>query len=71
MKLRTELKELELLKEFFSSRIETLKLRISELLNEQEDLKCMQQSDLGIKEHLLARNRQLDNQLVLLQTEYL
>ena len=66
MKLRTELKELELLKEFFSSRIETLKLRISELLNEQEDLKCMQESDLGIKEHLLARNRQLDNQLVLL-----
>jgi hypothetical protein len=41
MKLRSELKELELLKEFFSSRIETLKLRISELLNEQEDLKCV------------------------------
>jgi hypothetical protein len=52
-KLRSELKELELLKEFFASRIETLKLRINELLNEQEDLKCVHDSDIGIREHLL------------------
>ena len=37
-KLQSELKELELLKEFFASRIETLKLRIEELLNEKEDM---------------------------------
>lgn len=34
-------KELELLKEFFASRIETLKLRIEELLNEKEDYSAM------------------------------
>jgi len=53
-KLRSELKELELLKEFFASRIETLKLRINELLNEQEDLKCVHDSDLSIREHMLS-----------------
>jgi hypothetical protein len=63
-KLRGELKELELLKEFFASRIETLKLRINELLNEQEDLKCVHDSDMGIREHLLQQNQALESQLV-------
>jgi hypothetical protein len=35
---------LELLKEFFASRIETLKLRVQELMNEKEDLIAMQLS---------------------------
>lgn len=50
-----------MLKDFFSSRIETLNLKVSELLNEQEDLRCVQESDKGIKDHLLERNRWLDN----------
>ena len=44
------------MKEFFASRIETLKLRINELLNEQEDLKCVHDSDMSIREHLLSQN---------------
>jgi hypothetical protein len=48
-------KELELLKEFFASRIETLKLKIEELLNEKEDYSAMHQSDSEIKEYLQRR----------------
>ena len=53
--LLTDAKELELLKEFFASRIETLKLRIEELLNEKEDYSAMHQSDSTIKEYLTKR----------------
>ena len=70
-KLQSELKEFHLLKEFLASKISSLKLRVHELLNEQEDMKCVQDSDKEVKSHLLSRNRQLDNKLVMLQTEYL
>ena len=53
--LLTDAKELELLKEFFASRIETLKLRIEELLNEKEDYSAMHQSDSTINEYLTKR----------------
>lgn len=53
--LLKDAKELELLKEFFASRIETLKLRIEELLNEKEDYSAMHQSDSTIKEYLTKR----------------
>ena len=45
--------ELEQLKECFAGRIESLKLRIHELLNEKEDMAVVQISDRNIKEHLL------------------
>lgn len=53
--LLCDAKELELLKEFFASRIETLKLRIEELLNEKEDYCAMHQSDNAIKEYFTKR----------------
>ena len=59
-KLNRDAKELELLKEFFASRIETLKLRIEELLNEREDYSEMHQSDHTIKEHLISKMNDLD-----------
>ena len=55
-----------MLKEFLAQKISSLKLRVHELLNEQEDMKCVQVSDKEVKSHLLSRNRQLDNQLVML-----
>ena len=51
---------MELLKEFFAARIETLKLRIEELLNEKEDYSEMHQSDSNIKEHLITKMNELD-----------
>lgn len=64
-------KELELLKEFFASRVETLKLRIEELLNEKEDYMARHQSDLGVKEHLIARMNDLDKNVMEKTTELL
>ena len=63
-KLNTNAKELELLKEFFASRIETLKLRIEELLNEREDYTAMHQSDASVKEHLITRMNELDKSVM-------
>ena len=64
-------KELELLKEFFASRIETLQLRIKELLNEKEDYSAMHESDSSIKEHLISRMNELDKQVMEKTTELL
>lgn len=64
-------KELELLKEFFAARIETLKLRIEELLNEHEDYTAMHESDASIKEHLISRMNELDKQVMEKSTELL
>ena len=69
--LNQDAKELELLKEFFASRIETLKLRIEELLNEKEDFAAMHESDLGVKEHLISRMNELDKQVMEKTTELL
>lgn len=69
--LNQDAKELELLKEFFASRIETLKLRIEELLNEKEDFAAMHDSDLSVKEHLIARMNELDKQVMEKTTELL
>ena len=57
-------KELELLKEFFASRIETLKIKIEELLNEREDYTARHQSDLSVKEHLIGRMNELDKSVM-------
>jgi hypothetical protein len=70
-RLNTDSKELELLKEFFAARIETLKLRIEELLNEREDYTAMHESDLIMKEHLVSRMNELDKQGVEKTTEIL
>ena len=70
-RLNLDAKELELLKEFFASRIETLKLRIEELLNEREDYTAMHESDLSIKEHLITRMNELDKNVMEKTTELL
>ena len=70
-KLNKDAKELELLKEFFAARIETLKLRIEELLNEKEDYSEMHQSDSNIKEHLITKMNELDKQVMEKTTELL
>lgn len=70
-RLNIDSKELELLKEFFAARIETLKLRIEELLNEREDYTEMHQSDSSIKEHLISRMNELDKQVMEKTTELL
>lgn len=54
------MKELDLLKEFFAARIETLKMSITDLLNEKEDFAAVHESDRTIKEHLIERVNQLD-----------
>lgn len=70
-RLNQDSKELELLKEFFASRIETLKLRCQELLNEREDYSAMHESDSSIKEHLISRMNELDKQVMEKTTELL
>jgi hypothetical protein len=67
----SDAKELELLKEFFASRIETLKLRIEELLNEKEDYSAMHASDSGIKEYLTKRLSESEQLVVEKTTELL
>ena len=59
------------MKEFFASRIETLKLRLEELLNEKEDLVAVQQSDLSIKENLMKKFQDLENNYVRMQADFL
>ena len=53
--LHAHVKELDLLKEFFAARIETLKMSVTDLLNEKEDYSVVFESDKAIKEHLLER----------------
>ena len=60
-----------MLKEFFAARIETLKLKIEELLNEREDYTVMHESDLSVKEHLISRMNELDKQVMEKTTELL
>jgi hypothetical protein len=62
-------KELEILKDFFTMRIENLKLRVSELLNEKEDLAAVHYSDRNIKEHLIVKMNDLEKQCVEKSTE--
>lgn len=45
-------------------RIENLKLRVHELLNEKEDMAAMHQSDRGIKEHLIGKLNDLEKNCV-------
>ena len=70
-KLNRDAKELELLKEFFAARIETLKLRIEELLNEREDYSEMHQSDLTMKEFLIKKTNELEKEVMEKTTELL
>jgi len=66
-----EAKELEILKDFFTFRVENLKLRVHELLNEKEDLAAVHQSDTSIKEHLLVKMNELERTSVEKGTELL
>lgn len=59
------------MKEFFANRVETLKLRIEELLNEREDYSAMHESDASIKEHLISRMNELDKSVMEKTTELL
>ena len=55
-----EAKELEILKEFLVVRLENLKIRVHELLNEKEDMAAMHASDRNIKEHLIVKMNDLE-----------
>jgi len=71
VKLQSEYKELELLKEFFASRIETLKLRVEELIGEREDLAAVQQSETSIKEQLVKKLAELESNYLKMHADYL
>jgi hypothetical protein len=55
-----ESRELEVLRDFLVLRVETLKLRVHELLNEKEDMAAIHASDSTIKEHLILKMNELD-----------
>ena len=59
------------MKEFFASRIETLKLRVDELIGEKEDLVAMQLSDTSIKEHLMKKFKDLEHNYLRMHADYL
>ena len=69
--LYVESRELEWLKDFLVLRVETLKLRMHELLNEKEDLSAIHQSDCSVKEHLIQRLTDLEHQDLARSTELL
>ena len=58
--LYAEAKEVELLKDFFATRIESLKERLETLTNEKEDFSAEQEMAAKVKEHLVARMQMLD-----------
>jgi hypothetical protein len=62
---------LELLKDFFIVKVENLKLRVHELLNEKEDMAAIHQSDSNVKEHLIQKMNELDKLAVEKGTELL
>ncbi len=51
--LYIESRELEILRDFLVLRVENLKLRVHELLNEKEDMAAIHASDSTVKEHLI------------------
>lgn len=51
--LYVDARELEILKDFLTLKMENLKLRVHELLNEKEDMTAIHSSDSNIKEHLI------------------
>ena len=69
--LFTEAQELETLKDFLVMRVENLKLRVNELLNEKEDMAAIHQSDSSVKEHLIQRINELDKLCMEKSTELL
>lgn len=55
-----ESRELEVLRDFLVLRVETLKLRVHELLNEKEDMAAIHSSDTAVKEHLIKKMNELE-----------
>ena len=55
-----EQRELELLRDFLVLRVENMKLRIEDLLNQKEDMAAIHSSDSKVKEHLIERINELD-----------
>ena len=58
--LYVESRELEVLRDFLVLRVETLKLRVHELLNEKEDMAAIHASDSNVKEHLIQKMNELE-----------
>ncbi len=52
-------------------RVENLKLRVHELLNEKEDMVAMHGSDSAVKEHLIQKMNDLEKQFMERSTELL
>lgn len=69
--LYVESRELEVLRDFLVLRVETLKLRVHELLNEKEDMVAIHTSDSKIKEHLIQKMNELDKANMERSTELL
>jgi len=60
-----------MLKNFFSLRIENLRVRLEELIGEKEDLDQLRESDKAIKEHLMKQVNELQTAQVEKQSELL
>lgn len=69
--LYIESRELEILRDFLVLRVENLKLRVHELLNEKEDMVAMHGSDSKVKEHLIQKMNELEKQFMERSTELL
>jgi len=69
--LYIEARELEILRDFLVMRVENLKLRVHELLNEKEDMMAMHASDSNVKEHLIQKMNDLEKLFMERSTELL
>ena len=69
--LYIEARELEILRDFLVLRVENLKLRVHELLNEKEDMAAIHQSDHNVKEHLIQKMNELEKLYMERSTELL
>ncbi len=69
--LYVESRELEVLRDFLVLRVETLKLRVHELLNEKEDMAAIHASDSNVKEHLISKMNELEKITMERSTELL
>ncbi|CDW79000.1 UNKNOWN [Stylonychia lemnae] len=58
--LYIESRELEILRDFLVLRVENMKLRIEDLLNQKEDMAAIHSSDSTVKEHLIQKMNELD-----------
>eukprot|EP00347_Sterkiella_histriomuscorum_P018982 403343421 len=69
--LYIESRELEILRDFLVLRVENMKLRIEDLLNQKEDMAAIHSSDSAVKEHLIQKINELDKLFMERSTELL